>query len=76
MYPYETIPPPAAIDKEFVGLALFTRWFQKSIKYREQAEFRLAWQWVGQQSSGLGEVVDIKLTKAGRELFKPWEPPG
>jgi len=76
VYAYETIPPSAVFDDELVELALFTRWFQKSTKYREQAEFRLAWQWVGQQSSRLDEVVDIKLTKAGLELFKPWEPPG
>ena len=70
-YPYESAPP-SGNPAEVFGMS---RWFRKRTKYRDQAEFRMAWSLSSEQREDMPETIDVQLARAGVDLFKPWKPP-
>ena len=70
-YPYESAPPSGDPTDVF-GMQ---RWFRKRRKYRNQAEYRLAWGLSSEQWENMPETMDVELTRTGLSLFKPWTPP-
>lgn len=72
-YSYDEFPPGAEVD-ELAEAIQFQRWFRKGRKYREQREYRLAWDISSPQMEDFPEIIDIELTRTGLGLFKPWKP--
>ena len=70
-YSYEEAPPAGNLEE----VAEMDRWFRKRRKYRNQREFRFAWQVSSPELEDFPSVMDIELTKTGLALFKPWDPP-
>ena len=70
-YSYDTAPP----SDEIREIAQITRWFRKGRKYKDQEEYRLAWDLQSPQWESLADALEIELTRTGLGLFKPWEPP-
>ena len=70
-YSYEEFPPSG--DGAEVGQ--FTRWFRKRRKFRDQEEYRFAWELSSSQLNILPYFVDVELTRTGLNLFQPWTPP-
>ena len=70
-YSYDTAPPGDAIRE----IAQITRWFRKRRKYKDQEEYRLAWNLQSPQWESLPDALEIELTRTGLGLFKPCEPP-
>ena len=70
-YSYDTAPLSDAIRE----IAQITRWFRKGRKYKDQEEYRLAWNLQSPQWESLPDALEIELTRTGLGLFKPWEPP-
>ncbi len=70
-YSYESAPPSGDPTDVF-GMQ---RWFRKRKKYRDQAEFRLAWSLSSEQWENMPETMDVELTRTGLSLFKPWTTP-
>ena len=70
-YSYESAPPsgnPAAV----FGMS---RWFRKRTRYRDQAEYRMAWNLSREDREDMPETIDVQLTRIGVDMFKPWKPP-
>ena len=72
-YSYHSAPPSDNIEE--VGWSM-TRWFRKGRKYRDQEEYRVAWDLRSPQIKDLPDFIDIELTRTGLSLFQPWTPPG
>ena len=70
-YSYDTAPPSGDLGE----VAQITKWFRKRRKYRDQEEYRLAWDLRSPQWENLPDAIEIELTKTGLGLFKPWRPP-
>ena len=68
-YSYDRVPPST---EEIEYLA---RWFRKGRRYREQQEYRVAWDLRSPQLQELPAFIDIELTRTGVSLFQPWTPP-
>ena len=70
-YSYDKTPPSDEIGE----IAQIRRWFRKIRKYKDQEEYRLAWNLQSPQWENLPDALEIELTRTGLGLFKPWEPP-
>ena len=75
VYPYDEFPPAIPMD-EPAEEGQTPRWFQKRRRYRDQQEYRLAWDLTSPQWEEFPSTVDIELTRTGLGLFVPWSPPG
>ena len=71
-YPYDGAPPSVNIEEKVGSM---TRWFHKRRKYRDQQEYRVAWDLRSPQLKELPDFIDIELTRTGLSLFRPWTPP-
>ena len=73
-YSYNSAPPSGDVGN--VGeVVLFDRWFRKRTIYKNQNEYRLAWDLRSPQMENIPNTIDIELTKTGLNLFKPWNSP-
>ena len=68
-YSYDTAPPSTE-EVEYL-----TRWFRKGRRYRDQQEYRVAWDLRSPQLEELPAFIDIELTRTGLSMFQPWTPP-
>ena len=70
-YSYDYFPPSGDVSE----VAQMTKWFRKRRKYRDQEEYRFAWELSSPQLNKLPTFVDIELTRTGLSLFQLWTPP-
>lgn len=67
---------PRSVDLDDLNEAVqIERWFRKSNRFSDQEEYRIAWSLLDPQCRKLPEAIEIELTRAGIDLFKPWTPP-
>lgn len=69
-YSYESAPPPGELD----SVAHISKWYRKRRIYKDQQEYRLAWNLSTPQFENMPETIEVELTRTGLGLFKPWSP--
>ena len=70
-YSYDSAPPSGDFDE----VMQIKKWFRKRRKYKNQEEYRFAWDLRSPQLNRLPEFIDIELTRTGLSLFQMWTPP-
>lgn len=74
-YSYDEVPPSRNPEAALQEVAQMERWFRKRTKYRDQQEFRLAWNIQTPEWEELPDAIEVELTRTGLHLFRPWKPP-
>ncbi len=73
-YSYDAVPPSVNLE-EIGGAIQIERWFRKGKQYKDQKEYRIAWNVQSPQLDRFPRAIGIELTRTGLDLFKPWNPP-